>query len=380
VLPGSASNPSPANGATNVNINANLGWSAGSDTTSHEVYFGGVPQGSQAGTSFDPGTLAYATAYNWRIDEVNAADTTTGSTWSFTTEDAPVPTGTINLNGLSGSMTPGSRGRWNAFVEINVEDQDDSPIAGVTVDGNWSNGANGSGQCITNGAGLCSVAKSNLKKQVTSVTFTVTNLTKSGSAYSPADNIGADNKVVSQSSVDKTPTAADDGYQTDIDTALNDNVIANDNQGDGPASINSNTSPSNGSLSMASDGSFTYTPDGGFNGTDSFDYSIVDQDGDISNTATVNITVSAAPPPPSGDPIISLSPYKVKGVQHVDVTWENFTGDTVTISRNGGDLADSPTNNDGSLTDNIGAKGGGLYTYEVCELAPGVCISADTGF
>ena len=380
VLPGSASNPSPANGATNVNINANLGWSAGSDTNSHEVYFDGVPQGSQAGTSFDPGTLAYATAYNWRIDEVNAAGTTTGSTWSFTTEAAPVPTGTINLNGLSGSMTPGSRGRWNAIVEISVVDQGDSPAVGVIVDGSWSNGSNGTGQCTTDGAGLCSVTKNNLKKQVSSVTFTATNLSKSGLAYSPADNVGGDNIVISQSSVDKTPSAADDSYQTPVDTPISDNVVSNDNQGDAPASISANTLPSSGSLSLAGDGAFTYTPNPGFEGGDSFTYSIADNDGDISNTATVTITVSADPPPSTGDPTISLLPYKVKGVQHVDVTWENFTGDTVTINRNGGELAESPTNNDGALTDNIGAKGGGLYTYEVCEPTPGVCISADTGF
>lgn len=381
VLPGPASSPNPANGATGVNINTNLGWSAGTDTTSHDVYFNGVPQGNQAGTSFDPGTLAYDTSYNWRIDEVNADDKTTGATWSFTTEPAPVPAGTINLSSLSGSMTPGSRKRWNAIVEISVEDQDNSPSAGVTVDGNWSNGANGSGQCITKGAGLCTVAKNNMKKQVISVTFTVTNLTRTGSSYSPADNVGSNSIIVSQSSVDNTPTATDDSFQTDVDLMLSENVISNDNQGDGPASINSNTSPSSGSLSMSGNGSFTYTPDADFVGVDSFDYSIVDQDGDISNTATVTITVTADPPP-SGDPTVSLRPYKVKGVQHVDVTWENFVGATVTITRNSVEVNGSPADNEvGFLTDNIGSKGGGRqYTYEVCEPLPGICVSANTGF
>jgi hypothetical protein len=381
VPPGPASSPSPANGETNVNINANLGWTAGSDTTSHDVYFNGALQGNQAGTSIDPGMLAYDTTYNWRVDEVNAEGKTPGSTWSFTTEPAPTPAGTINLNGLAGSMTPGSHGRWNAIVEVSIEDQYDSSSAGVTVDGNWSNGANGSGQCITDGAGLCSVAKNNMKKQVTSVTFTITNLTKPGSSYSPADNVGSNSIIVSQSSVDKTPSATDDSYQTDIDVPLSDNVISNDNQGDGPASINSNSLPSNGSLSMPSDGSFTYTPNSGFDGADSFDYNIIDQDGDISGTATVTITVSADPPLPTDDPTVNLLPYKVKGLQHVDVTWANFTGATVTITRNGIEVDGSPANNDdGSLTDNIGSKGGGQYTYDVCETVSSVCISADTGF
>ena len=41
----------------------------------------------------------------------------------------------------------------------------------------------------------------------------------------------------------------------------------------------------------------------------------------------------------------------------------------------------SPANNDdGFLTDNIGSKGGGQCSYEVCEPVPGICVSANTGF
>ncbi len=94
-LPGQASNPSPGNGATGVSINADLSWSAGSDATSHDVYFGqdstpdsGEFQGNQGGTTFNLGTLANDATYYWRIDSVNAAGTTTGTVWSFTTESA----------------------------------------------------------------------------------------------------------------------------------------------------------------------------------------------------------------------------------------------------------------------------------------------------
>ncbi|MHC4737994.1 MAG: LamG-like jellyroll fold domain-containing protein, partial [Planctomycetota bacterium] len=87
--PGQASNPSPGNGATDVSINADLSWSAGSGATSHDVYFGtsspGTFQGNQTATTFDTGTMANDTTYYWRIDEINAAGTTTGSVWSFTT-------------------------------------------------------------------------------------------------------------------------------------------------------------------------------------------------------------------------------------------------------------------------------------------------------
>jgi len=117
-LPGQAGNPSPANGATNASTSAGLSWSAGSGAASYDVYFGTSTspgfQGSQSGTSFDPGALAESTTYYWRVDSVNGAGTTTGNDWSFTTGSGSTG-GTLmsddfedgNLNGwlLSGNVS-----------------------------------------------------------------------------------------------------------------------------------------------------------------------------------------------------------------------------------------------------------------------------------
>jgi len=88
--PGQASNPNPADGATNVPTTADLNWSGGSDATSHNVYFGTSNPPSLAatgvGSSYDPGTLSTSTTYYWRVDSVNDTDTTTGTVWSFTTD------------------------------------------------------------------------------------------------------------------------------------------------------------------------------------------------------------------------------------------------------------------------------------------------------
>lgn len=92
VAPGQASSPNPADTATNVAIDADLSWTAGSDATSHDVYFGtespGTFQGNQVETTFDAGIMANNTTYYWRIDERNAGGTTTGTVWSFTTTPA----------------------------------------------------------------------------------------------------------------------------------------------------------------------------------------------------------------------------------------------------------------------------------------------------
>lgn len=111
-----------------------------------------------------------------------------------------------------------------------------------------------------------------------------------------------------------------------------------------------------------------------------FTYRLVDGDGDLSNTASVGISVISAPPPP-GTLSVSATPYKVKGVQHVALSWENFSGPTVEIERDGTPLTDSPTANDGAHDDDLGVKGGGVtYSYTVCETGTSNCAGATAIF
>ncbi len=90
-----ASNPNPTDCATGVSITADLSWTAGSDATSHDIYFGttspGMFQRNQTATTFDTGTMAYGTTYYWRIDEVRDDGKTTGKVWSFATIMSPPP-------------------------------------------------------------------------------------------------------------------------------------------------------------------------------------------------------------------------------------------------------------------------------------------------
>ena len=62
--------------------------------------------------------------------------------------------------------------------------------------------------------------------------------------------------------------------------------------------ITINSQPSDGAAVSLGDGRVSYTPDSGFSGTDSFAYSIADNDGQVSQPATVTITVT---PPDAGD-------------------------------------------------------------------------------
>ncbi|MHC4395700.1 MAG: LamG domain-containing protein, partial [Planctomycetota bacterium] len=119
--PGQASNPSPADSATDVSIDADLSWTAGSGSTSSDVYFGttspGAFQGNQTATTYEPGTMSNDTTYYWRIDEVNAAGTTTGTVWSFTTV-ASGPTSLFSDGFESGNFTTGGWTTQNSSASV----------------------------------------------------------------------------------------------------------------------------------------------------------------------------------------------------------------------------------------------------------------------
>jgi len=102
----------------------------------------------------------------------------------------PTPTGaakTIHIGDLNGAAVLFSRS-WGAYVTILVHDANEKPMPNVKVSGLWSNGYVGSVICLTNASGVCQVSKTGLKMNVTSVTFTIANLTASGMTYQPGSN------------------------------------------------------------------------------------------------------------------------------------------------------------------------------------------------
>ena len=103
--PGAVGQPQPANGTTDVEMNAALRWTPADHAASHQVYFGTDKEalrradttspeykGPEAlgSESYDPGLLDWQTAYYWRVDEVNNLNPNSpwkGPLWSFTTAD-----------------------------------------------------------------------------------------------------------------------------------------------------------------------------------------------------------------------------------------------------------------------------------------------------
>jgi hypothetical protein len=115
-----------------------------------------------------------------------------GSDPTPTPSPTPTPTPppsdtTMHVGDLDGSSAPKHK-NWNATATILVHDGNDSPLSGVTVNGSWSSGASASGSCVTSASGLCTISKNNLKSGVSSVTFTLDNLTLTSFQYKPGDN------------------------------------------------------------------------------------------------------------------------------------------------------------------------------------------------
>ena len=103
-------------------------------------------------------------------------------------------------------------------------------------------------------------------------------------------------------------------------------------------------------------------------GTHTITASVTDSGG-LSGSVSVTVTITQAS---GGDPIsLSGSGYKVKGVKFVDLTWSGATSTTVDVFRDGAKITTMA--NDGAYTDNTGEKGGGSYTYKVCEAGTAVC-------
>jgi PKD repeat protein len=97
---------------------------------------------------------------------------------------------------------------------------------------------------------------------------------------------------------------------------------------------------------------------------------VTDNDGATDSTSQ-DVTVSSG-----GGISLSVTGYKVRGLQKANLEWSGTTGAEVKIYRDSVLIA--TTANDGFYTDPIDARGGGSYTYQVCESDDLVCSNEAT--
>ena len=94
----------------------------------------------------------------------------------------------MHVGDLDGSSAAAARARWEATVTITIHDSNHNPVVGAAIDGAWSNGITGGGSCATDASGQCSFIKANIKSNVNSGTYTISNVTLTGSTYDGSAN------------------------------------------------------------------------------------------------------------------------------------------------------------------------------------------------
>jgi len=123
------------------------------------------------------------------------------------------------------------------------------------------------------------------------------------------------------------PVANNDTASTDAGLPVVINVQANDtsNQTIDPTSIAITTNPTQGTIVVNKDGTLAYTPNNNFVGTDTFTYTVANNDGTTSDPATVTVTVNDVAPQITDLPV-------PKKVYQLDPT--NFTATATTTGDN----------------------------------------------
>ncbi len=188
--------------------------------------------------------------------------------------------------------------------------------------------------------------------------------------------------VITIAAVNDDPDAADDAATTSEDTPVTVGVLGNDSDVDGDTLVTVTTAggPANGSVVINPDGTVTYTPDANFHGVDTFNYTVMDNNG---GTAAATVTITVTP--------VNDAPVAANDLAETD----EDTPVTISVLGNDGDLdgdalqvvSAGPASNgtvvvnpDGSVTYAPASNfcGADSFTYTVSDGAGGEAVASVT--
>ncbi len=305
---------------------------------------------------------------NATVDGLDEGETLT-DTFAYTVTDSEggqsIANLTITINGENDAPVAGGTIPPQAGFDSDTVATVDASLAFSDPDGDtltYSAGNLPDGLSIDENTGLItgtpgSSASTGAAGGVYTVTVTATD-----------DNNAAVSTTFDWTVTNPAPTAGDDTFTTDEDTAISGIVTANDADPDGDdLTFALDTSAANGNVSLGSDGSFTYTPDPDFHGTDSFTYTLTDADG-AEVTATVDITVDPVNDSPAVDnPLDDQASVDSETISlDISGSFSDVDGDDPAFSATGlppGLTIDTNGNITGTITSS--ASVGGTYSVEV---------------
>ena len=233
-----------------------------------------------------------------------------------TSNTATLTVSVTNVNDAPTAVNDNTTTPEETVVTHNVTSNDtdiDGTINAATVD--LDPGTGGIQNTFSNAGGSWSVASSGVVTFTPALDFTG----PASVSYRVNDNGGATSNTatltVSVTNVNDAPTAVNDNTTTPEETVVTHNVTSNDTDIDGTINaatvdldpgtggIQNTFSNAGGSWSVASSGVVTFTPVLDFTGPASITYSINDNNGATSNTATFSVTVNNVNDPPTITPI-----------------------------------------------------------------------------
>jgi len=188
------------------------------------------------------------------------------------------------------------------------------------------------------------------------------------------------------------PIAVNDDVTIPEDTPTNIAVLANDTDPDGPggkpdpltSTLTVTTAPSHGTAAvLQADGTIRYTPAPNYAGTDTFSYTVKDNTDNLSNVATVTMTITAVNDPPVADAgpdqsvkegaVVTLDGSASKDVEDVTPTYAwTQTGGTPSVT-----LSDAASTSPTFTAPKVQAAGA-LLTFQLLVRDSGGVESTDT--
>ncbi|MFZ5482894.1 MAG: retention module-containing protein, partial [Pseudomonadota bacterium] len=256
----------------------------------------------QTGVTGDHGSFSIDANGNWsyvlnnsdpQVQALNQGQTLT-EVFAVTGVDGTPSTVTVVINGVNENTPPNAQNdsastNEGTPVTINVLGNDSDPDGDPLTITGFNQPANGTVNLV-NGQFVYTPNPG----YVGSDTFTYTITDGQG-------GVDTATVTISMVGVQEPPVALNDTGSTNEDTPVVLTILGNDSDPDGTLDVTTVsivTGPAHGSVVVNADGTVTYTPDANYNGPDSFEYTVRDNEGNVSNVATVNLTVDNTQEPP----------------------------------------------------------------------------------
>ena len=262
----------------------------------------------------------------WNLGQDTYDQTSLLNTINETLTGEPTPNNQIHLENLE--ISKSGNKRWSATAQITVFNQNNNPVFGTTVTGEWSGGSVGVASCTTDYSGQCNVSKSTNGDYLT---FRVNDLVGSNTTYDSSSNAVNESISVNRDGTipgQNTPPTADSGgpYSGQINNSI-------DFDGTGSSDLEGNLTYlwdfGDGATSAQSNPSHAYTAEGDYNAI----LTVSDNEG-LTDIDSTTVTISAQS---KGLRIDSISPNLMVKGQTVTVIISGAGFDQSTIIKFAGD-------------------------------------------